>query len=205
MVSSLVRARRLAHGVGGPTAWAIGSGEVIAQGWTSVTSLVSPGGGVLLAVQADGSVTWHNHLGAIGGLVIWAPGDGAVVPGLNVAGLRSLTCRPHGCTGIDRSNVNVVKQVGSIMVAGRGLPQSEFTCLDDIATRESGWTWSATSHSVPPAYGIPQSMPGSKMAASGPDWQTNPVTQIDWMLNYVKAVYGTPCGAWTWWQAHSWY
>ena len=192
-------------GVGGSTAWGVGSGEVIAQGWTGVTDLVSPGGGVLLAVRADGSVTWHNHLGAVGGLVIWAPGDGAVVPGLNLGGLTGLTADPTTCSGIDRSNTAVVRQVGAIMVAGRGLAPSEFSCLDNIAVRESGWSWSATSHSTPPAYGIPQSMPGWKMQASGPDWQTNPVTQIDWMLSYVKATYGSPCAAWTWWQAHSWY
>ena len=46
------------------------------------------------------------------------------------------------------------------------------------------------------AYGIPQSLPGDKMATAGSDWQTNPATQINWGLGYIKSVYGTPCGAW---------
>jgi hypothetical protein len=46
------------------------------------------------------------------------------------------------------------------------------------------------------AYGIPQSLPGSKMASAGADWQTDAATQIRWGLGYVKSVYGTPCAAW---------
>jgi len=46
------------------------------------------------------------------------------------------------------------------------------------------------------AYGIPQSLPGDKMASAGADWQTNAATQIKWGLGYIKTVYGTPCGAW---------
>ena len=46
------------------------------------------------------------------------------------------------------------------------------------------------------AYGIPQALPGSKMASAGADWQTNPATQIKWGLGYIKAIYGDPCKAW---------
>jgi hypothetical protein len=46
------------------------------------------------------------------------------------------------------------------------------------------------------AYGIPQSLPGSKMASAGADWQTDATTQIRWGLGYIKSVYGTPCAAW---------
>ena len=82
-------------------------------------------------------------------------------------------------------------------------PKSQFGCLDNIWTRESGWQWNAENASG--AYGIPQALPGSKMASAGADWQTNPATQIKWGLGYIKSTYGTPCDAWTFWQANGWY
>jgi hypothetical protein len=69
--------------------------------------------------------------------------------------------------------------------------------------RESGWRVNAANGSG--AYGIPQALPGSKMAAFGADWQTNPRTQIEWGLSYISGRYGTPCGAWSSWQAQGWY
>lgn len=45
------------------------------------------------------------------------------------------------------------------------------------------------------AYGIPQANPGTKMASAGPDWRTNPETQLRWMIAYCRARYGSVCGA----------
>lgn len=80
---------------------------------------------------------------------------------------------------------------------------SQYGCLDDIWSRESGWRYNAENASG--AYGIPQALPGSKMATAGPDWQTSPTTQIKWGLGYIKGRYGSPCDAWSFWQAHGWY
>jgi hypothetical protein len=80
---------------------------------------------------------------------------------------------------------------------------AEFGCLNNIYTRESGWRYNAENASG--AYGIPQALPGSKMATAGADWQTNPATQIKWGLGYIKGRYGSPCGAWGFWSAHGWY
>jgi hypothetical protein len=69
---------------------------------------------------------------------------------------------------------------------------------------ESGWN----EHAENPgsgAYGIPQALPGSKMASAGSDWRTNAMTQIAWGLAYVGSRYGDPCRAWGFWQAHHWY
>ena len=55
------------------------------------------------------------------------------------------------------------------------------------------------------AYGIPQALPGSKMASAGADWQTNPATQIKWGLGYIKAIYGNPCSAWAFEEANGYY
>jgi hypothetical protein len=82
-------------------------------------------------------------------------------------------------------------------------PKTQFGCLDNLWTRESGWRYNAENASG--AYGIPQALPGSKMATSGADWQTNPATQINWGLGYIKSTYGTPCNAWAFWQSNGYY
>jgi hypothetical protein len=69
---------------------------------------------------------------------------------------------------------------------------------------ESGWNEHATNPGSG-AYGIPQALPGSKMASAGSDWRTNAMTQIAWGLAYVGSRYGDPCRAWGFWQAHHWY
>lgn len=75
-----------------------------------------------------------------------------------------------------------------------GFPDSVWSCLDTLVKRESGWRVNATNPSSG-AYGIPQSLPASKLASAGSDWQTNPVTQLRWMLSYVNARYGGICNA----------
>ncbi len=81
---------------------------------------------------------------------------------------------------------------------------AQFSCLDKLWNRESNWNPRATNPSSG-AYGIPQSLPGSKMASAGADWRTNPQTQVRWGVGYIKARYGTPCGAWAHSQATGWY
>ncbi len=82
-------------------------------------------------------------------------------------------------------------------------PQTYYSCLYDLWARESGWSYDAENASG--AYGIPQSLPGSKMASAGADWQTNPATQIAWGLGYIKAQYGNPCSAWAFEEANNYY
>jgi hypothetical protein len=80
---------------------------------------------------------------------------------------------------------------------------SQFSCLVSLWNRESGWRTDAENASG--AYGIPQSLPGSKMATAGSDWRTNPATQIRWGLGYIKQIYNTPCGAWSHEESAGWY
>ncbi len=96
------------------------------------------------------------------------------------------------------------KAVAALMVADRGWNSAQFTCLVKLWTKESNWRWNATNRSSG-AYGIPQSLPASKMATAGSDWRTNPATQIKWGLNYIAGRYGTPCGAWAHSVSHNWY
>ncbi|MCG6499396.1 transglycosylase SLT domain-containing protein [Kitasatospora sp. A2-31] len=81
---------------------------------------------------------------------------------------------------------------------------AQFQCFSQIVKRESGWDYTATNKSSG-AYGLVQALPGSKMASAGADWRTNPATQIKWGLNYMNSRYGSPCGAWSFWQSHHWY
>ncbi|MDC4233756.1 ubiquitin-like domain-containing protein [Actinomyces sp. B33] len=90
------------------------------------------------------------------------------------------------------------------MVAARGWSDAEFQCLLNLWQRESGWNPYARNASSG-AYGIPQSLPGSKMASAGADWMTNPATQITWGLGYIAGRYGTPCGAWAHSNSVGWY
>ena len=90
------------------------------------------------------------------------------------------------------------------MMASFGFnPATYFGCLLNLWNRESGWVYDAENASG--AYGIPQALPGSKMASAGADWQTDPATQIRWGLGYIKAIYGNPCNAWAFEEANGYY
>ncbi len=85
-----------------------------------------------------------------------------------------------------------------------GYGSSQFDCFNNIIIRESMWRVDATNPSSG-AYGIPQALPGSKMATIASDWRTNPATQIIWGIEYMKDRYGSPCAAWSYKSAHGWY
>ena len=90
------------------------------------------------------------------------------------------------------------------MVLARGWGDDQFACLVALWKKESGWRVNAYNAGSG-AYGIPQALPGSKMATAGADWETNPATQITWGLGYIGGRYGTPCGAWDHSQRTGWY
>jgi hypothetical protein len=96
------------------------------------------------------------------------------------------------------------QQIATAMLADFGWSSSEFGCLNELWERESGWNPSATNP-YSGAYGIPQALPGAKMASAGADWATNAATQIKWGLGYIKATYGSPCAAWSHETAYGWY
>ncbi|MGW1765746.1 aggregation-promoting factor C-terminal-like domain-containing protein [Streptomyces sp. NPDC002073] len=89
-------------------------------------------------------------------------------------------------------------------IARQMVPSSQFQCFSNIVNHESTWNYLAVNQSSG-AYGLVQALPGSKMSSAGADWRTNPATQIEWGLNYMNERYGSPCGAWSFWQANSWY
>lgn len=95
------------------------------------------------------------------------------------------------------------QEIASEMLAQRGWA-GQFSCLDSLWGHESGWNIHAENPSTG-AYGIPQALPGSRMASAGPDWQSSAATQIRWGLNYISNRYGSPCGAWDHEEATGWY
>ena len=97
------------------------------------------------------------------------------------------------------------KEIALQMVLDQGWDADQFhSCLEPLWEKESNWNHTAENSSSG-AYGIPQSLPGDKMASHGSDWRTNPATQISWGLSYIKDRYGNPCGAWSHSQANNWY
>ncbi|MEI7779349.1 MAG: hypothetical protein WCJ42_07965 [Actinomycetes bacterium] len=88
------------------------------------------------------------------------------------------------------------------LLAKFGFGLEQWTCLDRMWWQESNWN---PTDSTGATYGIPQALPGTKMAAAGADWKTNPTTQIRWGLAYITSSYGTPCDAWAFWSQHYWY
>lgn len=91
-----------------------------------------------------------------------------------------------------------------LMASQYGWGEDQFGCLVALWNKESGWNVNAYNASSGAA-GIPQALPGSKMASAGADWQTNPATQITWGLGYISGRYGTPCSAWDTSQSKGWY
>ncbi|MEV1066596.1 transglycosylase SLT domain-containing protein [Streptomyces sp. NPDC050263] len=90
-------------------------------------------------------------------------------------------------------------------IAHKMIPNTaQYNAFANIVKHESGWDVDATNASSG-AYGLVQALPGSKMASAGSDWKTNAKTQIKWGLDYMNSRYGSPVGAWNFWQANGWY
>ncbi len=90
------------------------------------------------------------------------------------------------------------------MMPGFGWGKRQWTPLQELWNRESGWNKYA-QNPYSGAYGIPQAVPGSKMASAGNHWQTNATTQNRWGLRYIRSRYGRPRVAWDHELAYGWY
>ncbi|GIE79502.1 hypothetical protein Aph02nite_54520 [Actinoplanes philippinensis] len=114
---------------------------------------------------------------------------------------------PVGYTGPIPASCNEYsgsRKTGCALMLEDGFKIDQFPCLDKLWKKESGWNYKALN-SGSGAYGIPQALPGDKMASEGSDWKTNPATQIKWGLGYIKGRYGSPCSAWSHSQNVGWY
>jgi hypothetical protein len=155
------------------------------------------------AVTAGGTATWpaaaHAHpasaLGPAG------PGSGghalaldafAQPPGLSATAATAAARRLSP------------RQIAWSLLKSHGWTTGQFAYLNLLWIRESGWNPYA-SNPYSGAYGIPQALPGSKMASAGPAWRTNARTQILWGMHYIKVRYHTPYGAWRHELIYGWY
>lgn len=96
------------------------------------------------------------------------------------------------------------RAIGCAVLVSQGYDMRQMFCLNKLFNRESGWNPHA-SNGGSGAYGIPQALPGNKMASSGDDWRDSVATQVKWGLGYIKGRYGNPCGAWAHSENFGWY
>jgi hypothetical protein len=148
-------------------------------------------GTALAAGPGGGTAAPHRSVGAAEDLAPHVPirpaPHRAAHPARPVPVRLSRAVRRTALTGSPRT-------VAHTLLLRRGWSETQWSCLDTLWTRESHWRTGAMNRRSG-AYGIPQAMPGSKMASMGSDWRTNPLTQIRWGLWYIGASYGTPCQA----------
>lgn len=113
---------------------------------------------------------------------------------------------PGGDVSAHGTSAKAAQDVARKMLSAFGYAAAQMAPLISLWNGESGWNYRATNPSSG-AYGIPQSLPGNKMAAAGSDWRTNPATQIRWGLGYIRDVYGSPSAAYAEWLNRSphWY
>ena len=137
--------------------------------------------------------------------------SGKFVASAVAAGLVLAAAQSHAHPGGNAAAGGTLTSADSTVALGQQLASAygwgsgpEWTCLDELWTRESGWrmVWNYQGSG---AYGIPQALPASKMATAGADYMTDPATQIRWGLAYVQDTYGTPCGAWAHETSDGWY
>lgn len=97
--------------------------------------------------------------------------------------------------------------LGKRMAAAMGWTGNQWDALRSLWIGESGWRTGVSNYQGSGAYGIPQALPGDKMASAGADWRTNAATQIKWGLGYIKDRYGSPGQAYSQWLARQphWY
>lgn len=222
----------LAAGAAAAPARAAAGSDRLQRNETLTTNqwLASPAGrlvmqddGNLVLYAAQNTAIWASNTGGNRGAYLALQGDGNAV-------VISSTGRPLWASGTNNRGVTqfVLQNDGNLVAltntnapawasntykqsyAANRLPVNgwggeQWSCLNQLWIRESNWNELARNASSG-AYGIPQALPATKMAVAGGDYRTNPFTQIRWGEDtYIKGRYGSPCSAWSFWQAHHWY
>ncbi len=100
---------------------------------------------------------------------------------------------------------NGARAVAEVMAKAKyGWGTAQFSCLNRLWTRESMWNYRSRNKQSG-AHGIPQALPATKYETIGSDWRTNPITQMNWGLKYIKVRYQTPCKALNIFYRKNWY
>ncbi|MGW2251187.1 LysM peptidoglycan-binding domain-containing protein [Kitasatospora sp. NPDC001660] len=127
-----------------------------------------------------------------------APAQAPAAPAPAAAAAKPAAASPLAAAPVANTPAALQALAASIV------PANQLASFDQIISHESGWNVHATNPSSG-AYGLPQALPGNKMASAGSDWQNNPATQLKWALQYMNTVYGSPNAAWAFWQVHQAY
>lgn len=130
-------------------------------------------------------------------------GDTAAAPA-DTGGGSSEAAAPAASASGDGTTPEGAQSIARSLLGSHGWADSEFSCLQSLWNKESGWNYQAQNASSG-AFGIPQALPGSKMSSVSADWATNPTAQITWGMQYIEGRYGTPCSAWAHSQSVGWY
>lgn len=101
-------------------------------------------------------------------------------------------------------NVAEIQQYVHNLVYQYGWGEDDYYAIVMIVNHESGWRPNAVNKKSG-SCGLFQAYPCSKMAKYGKDYRTNYKVQVAWGMDYIKARYGTPSNAWSFWQSHHWY
>ncbi len=104
---------------------------------------------------------------------------------------------------IKEDNPNVL--LGRQIALENGIYGEEWECLYLLGMNESGWDHTIWNKGGSGAYGIPQSLPATKMKSYGYDYMTNPAVQIRWMIDYVNQKYKGSCNAYHFQVKNNWY
>jgi hypothetical protein len=166
--------------------------------------------GAAVAAAAPSAPARPAALSSAGGLTTNRPATGRPATGRLTTGhvprsvkLTAMLSPAAGTAGTASAPLTP-RQVARQMLGSFGWSQRQFPYLNWLWDRESGWhVYAENPYSG--AYGIPQALPGAKMATAGPDWRTSARTQIRWGLRYIRGIYGSPLRAWQHEVAYGWY
>jgi hypothetical protein len=173
----------------------------------TATLAVAVAGGIATAVEGHGTTARVRQASAGAAVAVARPAHALVsMTSLDVvAAVKASTATARPTTARRHPPPQLTaRQIARKMLPGFGWSASQFGYLSLLWNRESGWRVSA-SNPTTGAYGIPQAVPGDKMASAGRNWATSAGTQIRWGLRYIKAQYGSPYWAWQHEQAAGWY
>jgi hypothetical protein len=169
---------------------------------TDISSVI-PEGTEAVAAGAPATADERAEQGARGSRVSRSDRRAASDP-LKEAELEAPPTEGNAITRTEDATDDDPRDIARALLPDFGFGPEQFSCLDQLYVSESNWRIDA-DNPTSSAYGIPQALPGSKMASAGADWATNPVTQIRWGLGYIEDRYGTPCNAWSFKQGNNWY
>ena len=174
--------------------------SVTAATWPSASGRIAPGG-----AHRAGIGVWPSALANRLALPqAETPSQQASVGPRAAAAARSPAPAAQATAVTTDAASGSPQRIAEEMFGSFGWSSGQFSCLDPLWQQESGWSVTAYNAGTG-AYGIPQALPGARMASAGPDWQTHAATQIRWGLQYIKDSYGSPCAAWAHEEATGWY